>query len=141
VPIFGGDAYDTPLLTEIAGEYANDVHFTTHVFLDENSSIERVKQFTSAYQKEYGKRPENAFTALGYDTVILTADAIERAKSDDASSILSALHNTRNLQLVTGNISFENGSRIPQKSVTIVRVEKSRFTLATVVIPSEVPPP
>lgn len=139
--IFGGDAYDTPLLTEIAGEYANNVYFTTHVFLDENSSIERVKQFTSAYQKEYGKQPENGFTALGYDTVILTADAIERAKSDDASSILSALHNTRNLQLVTGNISFENGGRIPQKSVTIVRVEKGHFTLAIVVTPSEVPPP
>ena len=141
VPVFGGDAYDTPLLAEIAGRYANDVYFTTHVFLDENSSIERVKQFVSAYKKEYGKLPENSFTALGYDTVMLAADAIQRAGSEDTNSIVSALLNTRNLQLVTGSISFENGSRIPQKSVSIVSVKEGRLALEAVVTPLKVPPP
>ena len=141
MPIFGGDAYDTPLLAETAGKYANDVYFTTHVFLDENSSIERVKQFVSAYKKEYGKLPENSFAALGYDTVMLASDAIQRAGSEDANSIVSALLNTRNLQLVTGSISFENGSRIPQKSVSIVSVKEGRLALEAVVTPLKVPPP
>jgi branched-chain amino acid transport system substrate-binding protein len=141
VPIFGGDAYDTPRLAEIAGKYANDVYFTTHVFLDENSSIEVVKQFVSAYKKEYGKLPENSFAALGYDTLMLAADAIQRAGSEDANSIIIALLNINNLQLVTGSISFKNGSRIPQKSVSVVSVKEGRVALEAVVMPLEVPSP
>lgn len=141
VPILGGDAYDTPLLAEIASEYANDVYFTTHVFLDENSLIERVKQFVSAFKKEYGKLPENSFAALGYDTMMLAANAIQRAGSEEANSIVSALLDTRNLQLVTGSISFENGSRIPQKSVSIVSLKEGRLVLEAVVTPLTVPSP
>ena len=43
----------------------------------------RIKAFITAYNAEYGLAPENAFAALGYDTVYLLADAIKRAGGMD----------------------------------------------------------
>ena len=48
-----------------------------------------------AYKKAYGTPPENAFAALGYDTVGLIADAIKRAGSADPAKIRDALAATQ----------------------------------------------
>ena len=140
-PIFGGDAYDTPELTKIAGENASNVYFTTHALIDEENGTARSKEFIYAYKSEYGIVPENAFAALGYDTVMLLADAIKRAESDDPRSILTALQNTKDLEGIAGNISYENGSRIPKKGVTIVSIVNGTFTFLETVIPKKVPSP
>lgn len=140
-PIFGGDAYDTPELVRIAGAETSEVYFTTHALLDEETGTERVRAFIAAYQAEYGVAPENAFAALGYDTVLLLADAIARAGSDDPGAILRALAVTDNWEGVTGSISYEQGSRVPQKGVTIVSVVNGTFTYSETVVPEKVPAP
>ena len=45
-----------------------------------------IKKFIAAYKAEYGNDPENAFAALGYDTVYLLADAIKRAGGTDSAA-------------------------------------------------------
>jgi branched-chain amino acid transport system substrate-binding protein len=140
-PIVGGDGYDTPLLVEIAGKGAENVYFTTHSLMDAQLGTDAVKKFMAAYQAEYKTPPENAFAALGYDTVKLIADAIKRAGSDDPKAILEALGKTTNLPSVTGSITFQPGSRIPQKGVTIILVKDGKFTLAKEVVPQKVPAP
>ena len=45
------------------------------------NSTPEIQTFYKAYKAAYGTEPENAFAALGYDTVGLVADAIKRAKS------------------------------------------------------------
>ncbi len=42
---------------------------------------------------------------------------------------------------MTGEISFQPGSRIPQKGVTVIRVKGGKFTLAQEVVPQKVPQP
>jgi branched-chain amino acid transport system substrate-binding protein len=140
-PIFGGDGDDTPLLVQIAGKGADNTYFSTHSLMDPQLGTEAVKKFIAAYQAEYGTAPENAFAGLGYDTVKLLADAIARAKSDDPKLIREALQNTTNLQGVTGVITYQPGSRIPQKGVTIILVKDGKFTLAAEVVPQSVPAP
>jgi len=140
-PIFGGDAYDTPELVRIAGAETSDVYFTTHALLDDDTGTEHVRAFIAAYQAEYGVAPENAFAALGYDTVMLLADAIARAGSDDPEAILRALEVTENWEGVTGSISYEQGSRVPKKGVTIVAVVNGTFTYSETVVPEQVPTP
>jgi branched-chain amino acid transport system substrate-binding protein len=120
-PILSGDGYDTPLLIDVAGQNANDVYFSTHVSL--GSDKEEVSSFVSAYTEEYGNAPENAFAALGYDTMKLIADAIERAGEASPEAIRDALSETSDLSLTTGTISYEGDSRKPSKSVTIIGVQ------------------
>jgi branched-chain amino acid transport system substrate-binding protein len=140
-PIVGGDGYDTPLLVEIAGPGAENVYFTTHSLMDPQLGTDPVKKFMAAYQAEYKTPPENAFAALGYDTVKLIADAIKRAGSDDPKAILTALGATKDFPGVTGSITYLPGSRIPQKGVTVILVKDGKFTLAKEVVPQKVPAP
>jgi branched-chain amino acid transport system substrate-binding protein len=140
-PIVGGDGYDTPLLVEIAGKGAENVYFTTHSLMDPQLGTDSVKKFISAYQAEYKNPPENAFAALGYDTVKLIADAIKRAGSDDPKAILAALAATKNFPGVTGSITYQPGSRVPQKGVTVILVKDGKFTLAKEVVPQKIPAP
>jgi branched-chain amino acid transport system substrate-binding protein len=140
-PIVGGDGYDTPLLVEIAGPGAENTYFTTHSLMDAQLGSDAVKKFITAYQAEYKTPPENAFAGLGYDTVKLLADAIKRANSTEPKAIREALAKTKDLKGVTGAITFQPGSRIPQKGVTIILVKGGKFTLAAEVVPQKVPAP
>ncbi len=140
-PIVGGDGYDTPLLVEIAGPGAENTYFTTHSLMDAQLGTDAVKKFIAAYQAEYKTPPENAFAGLGYDTVKLLADAIKRANSAEPKAIREALATTKDLKGVTGAITFQPGSRIPQKGVTIILVKGGKFTLAAEVVPQKVPTP
>ena len=140
-PIMGGDGYDTPLLVEVAGAGAEGVYFSTHSLMDASLGSDAVKGFIAAYQAEYKTPPENAFAGLGYDTVKLIVDAIKRAGSADPKAIREALNATKDLAGVTGAITFQPGSRIPQKGVTIILVKDGKFTLAAEVVPQKVPTP
>lgn len=132
-PILSGDGYDTPLLVEVAGEDADDVYFSTHVSLE--SDDEKVSSFVEAYTEEYGTGPENAFAALGYDTMNLIADAIERAGEASPEAIRNALAETSELAVVTGTITYEGGSRKPTKTVTIIEVQDGVYSFLAEVTP------
>jgi branched-chain amino acid transport system substrate-binding protein len=132
-PILSADGFDTPLLIDVAGDLANGTYFSTHVAL--NSDDAQVQDFVAAYEAEYGRPPENAFAALGYDTMLIIADAIERAGSADPAAIQAALEETDGLDAVTGNISYSAESHVPQKSVTIIGVEGGDFVFEGEITP------
>jgi branched-chain amino acid transport system substrate-binding protein len=123
-PILSGDGFDTPLLTRVGGTAADDVYYSTHVALQ--GTGRRIRRFAAAYRERYGHRPENAFAALGYDTMRLIADAIRRAGTTQSGAIRKALAATRDFAMVTGTISYAPGRRIPRKPVTIIRVDDGR---------------
>ena len=120
-PILSGDGFDTPLIGQQAGALADDVYYATHVALD--STAPRIRRFVAAYRKRYGRPPQNAFAALGYDTMRLLADAIRRARSAEPRAIRRALAATRRFKMITGTISYAPGRRVPVKPVAIVRVQ------------------
>ncbi len=138
-PVVGGDGYDTPDLVKVAGDTSENVYFTTHALMDKDNGTDGIKKFIEAYNKEFGHDPENAFAALGYDAVYLLADAIKRAGSTDAKAIQEALLATKDLPGITGQISFTNGSHVPQKGVTMIKIAGGKFTLAAEVVPEGVP--
>jgi branched-chain amino acid transport system substrate-binding protein len=139
-PVVGGDGYDTPDLIKVAGAAAENVYFSTHALMDADNGTAGIKKFIAAYNKEYGHDPENAFAALGYDSLYLMVDAISRAKSTDPKAIQTALNATKNFVAITGSITF-NGSRVPQKGVTLIHITGGKFTLGAEVVPEKVPSP
>ncbi len=133
-PIISGDGFDTPLLMEVAGDAAEGVLVGTHASLKNQS--EKVQNFVKAYTEKYGNAPENAFAALGYDTMYLLADAIGRAGSTDGAAIAKAIGETTGLEGVTGTITYKDGSHVPMKSVTINVVKDGEFEFVKEVTPS-----
>jgi branched-chain amino acid transport system substrate-binding protein len=140
-PIVGGDGYDTPLLVEVAGKASDNVYFSTHSLVDPSTTNEAVKKFIASYQQEYGTPPENAFAALGYDTMKLVVDAIKRAGGTDGQAIKKALEETKGFPAITGQINFAPGVHVPQKGVTMIAVKDGKFTLGAEVVPQKVPAP
>ncbi len=140
-PVIGGDGYDTPDIVSVAGKAAENVYFTTHALMDAKGGTEGIKKFIAAYNKEYGHDPENAFAALGYDSVYLLADAIKRANGTDAKAIQKALTETKDFKAITGSITFPKDTRVPQKGVTMILIKDGQFTLAQEIVPEKVPGP
>ncbi|MEZ2131421.1 MULTISPECIES: ABC transporter substrate-binding protein [unclassified Sinorhizobium] len=140
-PIVGGDGYDTPLLLSVGGKAANDVYYTTHAYMATSGSTPAIEKFYADYKAAYGTEPENAFAALGYDTVGLIADAIKRAGSDDPAKIRDALAATKDYAGITGSITYPADVRVPQKTVTILGVKDDKLSLAAEVTPNWIPAP
>jgi len=140
-PIVGGDGYDTPDLVKVAGPTTSKVFFTTHALMDATAGTDGIKKFIAAYKAEYGNDPENAFAALGYDTVYLLADAVKRAGGTDSAAVKAAIEATKDFPGITGKITFAPGSHVPQKGVTVIDVENGALTLGGEVVPEKVPAP
>ena len=140
-PIVGGDGYDTPDLVSVAGAAADNVFFTTHALMDATGGTDGIKKFITDYNTEYGHDPENAFAALGYDTVYLMVDAIKRAGSTESAAVKAAIEGTKDFKGITGAITFSADSHVPQKGVTVISVKGGKFTLGAEVVPEKVPAP
>lgn len=134
-PIVGGDGYDTPLLVKVGGKGADNVFFSTHAFMSEDGTS-AVKKFFTGYKQEYNTEPENAFAALGYDTLGLVAAAIARADSVEPDKVREAISTSKDYPGVTGSISYRTGVRVPDKTVTIIAVKQGKLSLASEVKPS-----
>ena len=139
IPIFGENGFDTPLLVEIGGEYAEGVTFATHMSLEDPNPV--VQQFKEAYEAMFGAPPENAFAALGYDALKVLAKAIEIAGTDDPKSIPEGLSQIKDFQGVSGVISYKEGSQIPDKSVAIIEVKNGKFATIKQITPQYLPDP
>ncbi|RMD63697.1 MAG: amino acid ABC transporter substrate-binding protein [Alphaproteobacteria bacterium] len=126
LPIVSGDGFDTELVAQTPGpKLANNVYFSTHTYRADDRP--EVKAFIAAYKAEYGKDPENAFAPLGYDAMMLVADAIRRAGSAEPDKIRDALAQTRGFKAVTGEISYTRKSMVPPKPVSIISVHGGKY--------------
>ena len=139
-PIVGGDGYDTPRLVGDGGAAAEGVVFTTHAGIYGDSSP-LAAAFLSEFAAAYGEPPPSVFAALGYDAVLLMADAIGRAGSLDPIAVRDALAATGGFRGVTGAVAYAPGERVPVKAVALVRVENGRFVLLREGAPRHIPPP
>ncbi len=139
-PIMGGDSFDNPQLIAAAEESGGGVYFTTHAALGLPHSTRAMRRFSAKYAAAYGRSPENAFAALGYDTVNLVAKAIRKAKSADPAKVRDALLELRAFNGVTGPSSYAGDTFVPVKSVTVVAVGREA-ELAMQITPIYVPEP
>jgi branched-chain amino acid transport system substrate-binding protein len=140
VPIVGGDGFDAEEVWQANPGVAN-VYYTTHVYLGADNLDPMVVQFRSAFQAAYPDAPLTAFAALGFDAANLLAEAIRRAGSTDPQQVRQSLSGIQDFDGVTGRIGYENGSRIPRKSVSIVQVSAGQLSLARQFLPAGVPDP
>jgi branched-chain amino acid transport system substrate-binding protein len=138
-PILSGDGCDTPLLIQSAGERSNGVVFTNHVGLLGGSDAGNL--FSGQYEQEYGAPPVSAFASLGYDGVYLAVDAIRRAGTSIRGDIRAALEVTQGFSGITGEITYQPGNRVPNKSVAIIELINEQQELVETLLPANVVSP
>ena len=132
LPIVGGDGWDSPKLSEIAGASAlNNTFFTNHYSPDTTS--EASKAFVDAYVKTYNQKPD-APAVLGYDGARLMMDAISRAGGTDGAKVSKALAETKNYKAVTGDTSL-NETHDAVKSAVIIEFKDGKQAYRATVKP------
>ena len=86
-------------------------------------------EFIESYEKEYGSPPENAFAGLGYDSVYLMAEAMNKASELTPKAINDAIFTITEFDGVTGKADFSDRTRAPDKEVAIIAVRDGKFEL------------
>ena len=116
-PFLGGDGWDSPKLQELAGEngIVNN-YISSHFSPDDTDPM--VQEFVKEYEKAYGQKP-GAMAALGYDGLMVLADALNKAGDLSSESIKAAINKTTDFKGVTGNITL-NKNRDAQKSAVVL---------------------
>jgi len=81
VPLFGGDGWESDKLTEgKAKDALEGCFFSTHISTEDPNPL--IQSFIKKYRDKYKIEPD-AYSFLGYDAMMLMADAIKRAGSTD----------------------------------------------------------
>jgi branched-chain amino acid transport system substrate-binding protein len=110
--IIGQEGYDSQKFIEIAGPAAEGVIITTS--LDRDSDVAETKNFIEAFEKKAGFKADMV-AASAHTAVMVAADGLKRAGSEDKAAIRDAIAKT-GLKASTGTISFNKLGEV-QKSV------------------------
>jgi branched-chain amino acid transport system substrate-binding protein len=118
-PLLGGDGWESEELVKIGGAALEGNYFSNHSAPD--SSEPAVKAFVAKYRQAYGKQP-GALAMLGYDAVMVLADAIKRSPSLKGADIRDALAATKDFPGVTGSLSMD-ADRNAVKSAVVLQIK------------------
>jgi branched-chain amino acid transport system substrate-binding protein len=137
VPIFGGDGWESDELVKIGKDAVEGTYFSTHYAPDVAS--ENSRKFVAAYKQRWkssdgSPKLPDAMAALGYDSMMILADAIKRAGTTDGPKVRDALAATKDFDGVTGKTTI-NEKRDATKSAVILQVKDGKFHYVETVNP------
>ncbi len=115
-----------------AGDHAENAFFTTHWHPQVDIPASRV------FVEKYGDQPEmmqRMAYPLGYDAVMLFADAVRRCASTESSALRDAIHATADFQGVTGRINFNEYGDPIGKPVVILKLAGGKTEFVTRIDP------
>ena len=123
IPVLGADAWDSPVLVELAGAQAlNNTFFTNFYSVEDKNPVSN--SFVEAYKKEYGAIPDS-MAAMGYDAANLLVDAIRRANSTETAKIKDSLAATKSFKSVSGEMSL-NDTHDAVRGVVIIEMKNGK---------------
>jgi branched-chain amino acid transport system substrate-binding protein len=127
----GGDGWDSPALTQIAGAAMEGDFFTNHFSTEDQSPI--IQDFIREFKKRFNRDPDS-MAALGYDAAKVLLDAMTRANSTESAKVRDALAATKDFQGVTGKITIDE-NRNANKSVVVLTVKDNGFHYVETIAP------
>lgn len=131
VPLLGGDGWDSPSFVEVAGAAAEGNFFSNHFSAEDQSPA--VQGFLEKFRTKYNEEPD-AMAALGYDAMMILADALKRAGTTDSQPLRDAIAATKDFPGVTGSITLDE-SRNASKSAVILTIRDGKFRYVETVRP------
>jgi branched-chain amino acid transport system substrate-binding protein len=123
-PMAGGDTYDDTELFKLLGpELGNNLYMATHSWLGPETG-EEMSRFIELYKAEYGEPPASAFIVMGWDTVKVLAQAVEKAGTTDGAAVAKAMEETE-FDLLSGKLNWTSAEEghVTLKAAAIVEVQ------------------
>jgi branched-chain amino acid transport system substrate-binding protein len=139
-PIMAGDSMDTDDFYKAVGtDLGNNLFNSTHSFVGPEAGPE-MEKFIKDFNAEYGRNPEVAFNVMGYDTVQVFAQGIEKAGTTDGAELAKALEGTT-FHLLSGDLTWSDAAsgHFPDKEAFIVEVKDGKPTFVQRLKPSWTP--
>lgn len=130
--LLGGDGWDSQKLAEIGGKAIQNSYFSNHY--SNESQSPQTQDFITQFKTTYGVLPDG-LSAMGYDAVMVLADAMKRAKSFQPADIRDALASTQNFSGVTGNITIDSQRNAVKSAVVLKVLENGYFKYQTTIHP------
>ena len=132
--VMGPDGYDGLKMTDDKSLY-NKVLYTTHYSPDDTSNA-KVQDFIKSYKKANKNADPNTFTALGYDSVYMMKQAIEKAgKNATREGVRNAIAGM-SFEGVTGNFTLDKKGS-PKKSVVVLELKDGKPQYKTTIQPAK----
>jgi branched-chain amino acid transport system substrate-binding protein len=131
VPLMGGDGWESPELRRIGGKDVIGSYFSNH-FAHDNPTPS-AKKFIEAYEAKFHEAAP-ALSALGYDAVMVIAEAMKRAPVITPKAIRDELAKTKDYDAVTGRLTLD-AQRNPVKPAVILKVTESGEAFAAEIAP------
>jgi branched-chain amino acid transport system substrate-binding protein len=132
VPMFGGDGWESDQLMKIGQDAVEGTYFSTHYAPD--IATENSKKFVADYQKRFNGKLPDAMAALGYDSMMILADAMKRAGATDGAKVRDAIAATKDFDGVTGKTTINN-KRDATKPAVILQVKGGKYNFVETVNP------
>jgi len=129
--VMGPDGYDGLKLTGDKSQY-NKTYYTTHYSADDNTNT-KVQDFIKSYKSKNNAEP-NTFAALGYDTIYMIKQAIEKAGENATREDVRNAVAGMNFDGVTGKFTMDK-SGSPTKSVIVLEMKDGKPVYNTTVQP------
>lgn len=129
--VMGPDGYDGLKLTGDKSQY-NKTYYTTHYSADDNTNT-KVQDFIKSYKEKNNAEP-NTFAALGYDTIYMLKQAIEKAGKNATREDVCNAVTGMNFDGVTGKFTMDK-SGSPTKSVIVLEMKDGKPVYNTTVQP------
>lgn len=129
--VMGPDGYDGLKLTGDKSQY-NKTYYTTHYSADDNTNT-KVQDFIKSYKSKNNAEP-NTFAALGYDTIYMIKQAIEKAGENATREDVRNTVAGMTFDGVTGKFTMDK-SGSPTKSVTVLEMKDGKPVYNTTVQP------
>ena len=132
IPIIGGDGWEAPQLIYLGGAAVEGTYYSTHYSAE--SPAPEVQLFIKKFRARYDGETPDAVAALGYDAMMLLADAITRAGTTAGSRLRDALAATKDFPGVTGRTTID-AERNTSKPAIIVTVKDGHVQFVAAVTP------
>ena len=129
--VMGPDGYDGLKLTGDKSQY-NKTYYTTHYSADDNTNT-KVQDFIKSYKSKNNAEP-NTFAALGYDTIYMIKQAIEKAGKNATREDVRNAVASMTFDGVTGKFIMDK-SGSPTKSVIVLEMKDGKPVYNTTVQP------
>lgn len=129
--VMGPDGYDGLKLTGDKSQY-NKTYYTAHYSADDNTNT-KVQDFIKSYKSKNNAEP-NTFAALGYDTIYMIKQAIEKAGENATREDVRNAVAGMTFDGVTGKFTMDK-SGSPTKSVTVLEMKDGKPVYNTTVQP------
>jgi branched-chain amino acid transport system substrate-binding protein len=137
--VLGSDGIDTATTVGLGAVVDGVVH-TTAGYPVPGSALEA---FNTRYKEKTGKEVDTVYIANGYEMGLIFDAAIRAAGSIEGPAIRDALKALKDVEGVTGKITFAGTNGMPSRAIALVEVKDGKRSLVELVTPdpAEVPAP